>query len=82
MPPGGKLAAAGVTGAASRLERQGVISYRRGMIEVLDRRRLESLSCECYSVVKKETDRLLPYLPKRNSVADTDSIPTVTLRTA
>jgi len=41
----------------------GVIEYNRGHIRVLDRARLEQLSCECYAVVKKETDRLLPYLP-------------------
>jgi Crp-like helix-turn-helix protein len=49
----------GVTEAAGRLQKQGVIRYRRGKIMVLDRYRLEQLSCECYSVVKKETDRLL-----------------------
>lgn len=41
----------------------GVIEYRRGHITVLDRPKLEQLSCECYAVVKAETDRLLPYLP-------------------
>lgn len=50
----------GVTDAAGKLQRLGVINYRRGRIEVLDRSRLEALSCECYAVVKKETDRLLP----------------------
>jgi CRP-like cAMP-binding protein len=50
----------GVTDAAGRLQRMGVIRYGRGQITVLDRHRLEELSCECYSVVKKETDRLLP----------------------
>lgn len=49
----------GVTEAAGRLQRLGVIEYRRGHIEVIDRSKLETLSCECYSVVKKETDRLL-----------------------
>lgn len=51
----------GVTEAAGKLQRAGVINYRRGHIEVLDRAELESLSCECYAVVKRETDRLLPY---------------------
>ena len=51
----------GVTDAAGKLHRLGVIEYSRGRITVLDRPRLESLSCECYAVVKKETDRLLPY---------------------
>lgn len=50
----------GVTGAACKLQRQGVIEYCRGHISVLDRLKLEQLSCECYAVVKKETDRLLP----------------------
>jgi CRP-like cAMP-binding protein len=50
----------GVTGAAGKLHRQGVIDYSRGLITVLDRPKLESLSCECYAVVKRETDRLLP----------------------
>lgn len=48
----------GVTEAAGRLQRLGVISYHRGHIEVIDRPKLEQLSCECYAVVKKETDRL------------------------
>jgi CRP-like cAMP-binding protein len=50
----------GVTDAAGKLQKLGVITYKRGLITVLDRPRLEELSCECYSVVKKETDRLLP----------------------
>jgi CRP-like cAMP-binding protein len=49
----------GVTEAAGRLQKQGVIRYSRGKITVLDRPRLEKLSCECYGVVKKESDRLL-----------------------
>lgn len=53
----------GVTEAAGKLQRQGVIEYSRGHITVLDRQKLEQLSCECYAVVKKETDRLLPYIP-------------------
>jgi CRP-like cAMP-binding protein len=48
----------GVTEAAGKLQKLGVISYHRGHITVLDRPRLERLSCECYAVVKKETDRL------------------------
>lgn len=50
----------GVTEAALKLQRQGLIRYARGHIEVLDRPGLEALSCECYSVVKREYDRLLP----------------------
>jgi CRP-like cAMP-binding protein len=48
----------GVTEAAGKLQKLGVITYSRGKIEVIDRARLETLSCECYAVVKKETDRL------------------------
>jgi CRP-like cAMP-binding protein len=55
----------GVTDAAGKLQRLGVINYRRGRIEVLDRARLEALSCECYSVVKTESDRLLPFVQSR-----------------
>ncbi len=51
----------GVTDSAGKLQKLGVIDYRRGHITVLDRPRLETLSCECYAVVKQETDRLLPY---------------------
>jgi CRP-like cAMP-binding protein len=50
----------GVTDAAGKLQRFGAIEYARGRITVLDRPLLEKLSCECYSVVKTETDRLLP----------------------
>jgi CRP-like cAMP-binding protein len=53
----------GVTEAAGKLQRQGVIAYSRGHIRVLDRPLLEQLCCECYTVVKKETERLLPYIP-------------------
>ena len=49
----------GVTAAAGELQKAGVIRYSRGKITVLDRAKLEQLSCECYSVVKKESDRLL-----------------------
>jgi hypothetical protein len=48
----------GVTQAAGKLQDQGVIEYKRGHIAVLDRPKLERLCCECYAVVKKETDRL------------------------
>lgn len=47
-----------VTEAAGKLQKQGIIDYRRGQITVLDRPGLKALSCECYGVVKKETDRL------------------------
>lgn len=49
----------GVTEAAGKLQKLGVIEYHRGRITVLDRPKLESLCCECYAVVKRESDRLL-----------------------
>ena len=45
---------------AGRLHKAGMINYVRGRITVLDRTRLERRVCECYAVVKKEYDRLLP----------------------
>ena len=48
----------GVTAAAGKLQKQGVIRYAHGRIKVLDRPKLKALSYECYAVVKKETDRL------------------------
>jgi CRP-like cAMP-binding protein len=53
----------GVTEAAGKLQNLGIIEYHRGHITVLDRPKLETLCCECYAVVKKETDRLLHYIP-------------------
>jgi CRP-like cAMP-binding protein len=53
----------GVTEAAQQLQAAGLIRYARGRITVLDRERLEKRSCECYAVVKKEYDRLLPDEP-------------------
>lgn len=50
----------GVTEAAGHLQRAGLIHYRRGHITVLDREGLERRTCECYAVVKREYDRLLP----------------------
>lgn len=50
----------GVTAGALKLQKLGLIRYARGHITVLDRPGLEGLTCECYSVVKKEYDRLLP----------------------
>jgi CRP-like cAMP-binding protein len=64
----------GVTDAAGKLQKLGIIRYTRGQIEVLDRPRLEQLCCECYAVVKKETDRLLP-IPKLPGV-DLPTAPT------
>ena len=50
----------GVTEGALKLQKLGLISYARGRITVLDRLGLEKRSCECYAVVRKEYDRLLP----------------------
>ena len=69
----------GVTAAALKLQQLGVISYSRGLIKVLDRPKLETQSCECYSVAKKETDLLLNYLPQRQVIKDPETIPTATL---
>ncbi|GAB4507181.1 MAG: hypothetical protein Tsb0026_01660 [Sulfuricaulis sp.] len=53
----------GVTGAAGRLQAHGFIRYSRGRITVINRSGLEDHACECYAVVKKEYDRLLPDQP-------------------
>ncbi|CAA6604296.1 Transcriptional regulator, Crp/Fnr family [Rhodospirillaceae bacterium LM-1] len=50
----------GVTEAAGKLQKAGLIEYSRGRITVIDRPGLEARACECYAVVKKELDRLLP----------------------
>ena len=50
----------GVTEAASKLQREGLIRYSRGHITVLDRAGLEERTCECYAVVQREYQRLLP----------------------
>jgi CRP-like cAMP-binding protein len=55
----------GVSEAAGKLQDLGLISYRRGHITVLDRPGLEKKCCECYEVVKRETDRLLPHIIAR-----------------
>jgi CRP-like cAMP-binding protein len=54
----------GVTEAAGKLQKLGAIEYSRGQITVLNRTLLEKLSCECYAVVRCETDRLMHYIPK------------------
>jgi CRP-like cAMP-binding protein len=53
----------GVTEAAGKLQRAGLIRYKRGRITVLDRPGLEQEVCECYAVVQKEFDRLLSDIP-------------------
>jgi hypothetical protein len=50
----------GVTEAALRLQKEDLIRYARGHITVIDRSGLELRTCECYAVVKREYDRLLP----------------------
>jgi CRP-like cAMP-binding protein len=54
----------GVTEAAGRLHKTGIIQYQRGRITVLHRGELEKRTCECYRVVKKEYDRLLPSMAR------------------
>jgi CRP-like cAMP-binding protein len=51
---------AGVSVAASALQEAAVIRYSRGTVQVLDRDGLEAASCECYSVIRQQFDRLLP----------------------
>jgi CRP-like cAMP-binding protein len=53
----------GVTEGALKLQQAGLIRYSRGHITVIDRPGLEKRTCECYAVVKKEYDRLLPHTP-------------------
>ena len=60
----------GITEAAGNLQRAGLIEYRRGHITVIDRAGLEARVCECYAVVKKEFDRLLPEAIVSKSVAN------------
>jgi hypothetical protein len=48
----------GITAAAGRLQRAGLINYRRGHIAVLERAGLEARACECYAVVRKELNNL------------------------
>ncbi len=69
----------GVTGAALKLQQSGVISYSRGLIKVLDRPKLQSLSCECYLAVRNQTELLLDYLPQRQIKKPHHTIPTVIL---
>ena len=53
-----------ITQFAGKLQRAGLIHYSRGHIAVLDRAGLEALACECYAVVRKESERLLPARPR------------------
>jgi CRP-like cAMP-binding protein len=58
----------GITEAAGKLKRAGVIGYRRGHISVLERSGLEARACECYAVVKKELSRLLSDVRYRQGI--------------
>lgn len=60
-----------VTLAAQSLQNLGLISYRRGMMQVLDRIGLEEASCECYAIVKKRFDTFL--VPPSTAVQETKS---------
>lgn len=51
-----------ITDVAGKMQESGVISYSRGLIEIIDRTKLEALSCECYDIVKKQYDDLLAEL--------------------
>jgi CRP-like cAMP-binding protein len=55
----------GVSAVASSLKTEGVVEYSRGIISLLDRKRLEMRVCECYSIILRETERLLPGSNKR-----------------
>jgi CRP-like cAMP-binding protein len=69
----------GVTEAAAKLREMGAICYSRGIITVLDRRRLEQIACECYEVVRSETKRFLNHLPQHRAVLDGPAAPVVSL---
>jgi CRP-like cAMP-binding protein len=62
----------GVTEAAGKLHKLGIIRYARGRITVLNRPKLEELCCECYAVVKKESDRLLSRTVSQGSAVAAD----------
>jgi CRP-like cAMP-binding protein len=55
----------GVSAVASTLKKRHIIDYNRGMVEILDRKELESTSCECYALVKREFERLFKVLLQR-----------------
>lgn len=59
---------AGVTQAAQKLQDEGLITYSRGTIRILDQAGLEAASCECFSVVRDEYDRLLGFKHERKHI--------------
>lgn len=61
----------GVTESAGKLQKLGLINYNRGHIIVIDRPALENYACECYAVVKKEFDRLLPWVKAKIPIVAT-----------
>jgi hypothetical protein len=68
----------GVTEAAGHLQSAGIMRYSRGHITILDRRKLEGQVCECYAVVKREMDRLLPrtaFIESRSAVPGAEPAP-------
>lgn len=65
----------GVTEAAMKLQRAGLIRYARGLIEIVDRPGLERRACECYSAVRRAYDQLLPPLDEDTSVQRRDAAP-------
>src|SRR5207244_5440755 len=60
---------ASATQTARQLQEEGLITYSRGRITVIDRSRLEAQACECHAVVKEEYERLLPHCHGQNSSA-------------
>jgi len=58
----------GITEAAGKLHDEGLIHHSRGHIRVLDREGLEARACECYGLVRREFDRLLPRLHQAETV--------------
>lgn len=62
-----------VTGAAGKLRAEGLIEYKRGHVHVVDRDGLEAESCECYDVVRRTFERLLPAMPEVRTQAANDT---------
>jgi hypothetical protein len=60
----------GATDGALKLQTAGLIHYTQRRIRVLDRAGLERRTCECYAVVKKECDRIIPLPAHRDDIAD------------